>query len=296
VKRFEGLFAATVTPLDAAGEIDGTAIDTLVPWLADRGVEGLFVLGTTGEGLMLSGEERVVMTERFVAASAGGLPVIAHCGAMTTAEARELARRSAAAGADAVAAIAPPFYPLGEGALVEYLTAVAAAAPDLPFFAYQLPSRTGHDLTPEILRKVAARAANLVGVKDTTKSAERLAAYLRDDSLAVMVGSEEMTLEALRGGAAGSTSAVAGVYPEVVAAVFEAHRNGDGAGAERAQRRLSRLRGLLRRGPYLAAYKWALGRRGVPVGPTMRRPLVELSGEESRQLRAQLDDFEADGE
>jgi 4-hydroxy-tetrahydrodipicolinate synthase len=293
MRSFGGLFAAIVTPLDEAGEVDRAAVDSLVPWLADGGVDGFFVLGTTGEGLLMSPHERTAVTERVLGANAGRLPVIVHCGAMTTDATSELARQSARAGADAIAAMAPPFYPLAPRALVDHLTAVAQAAPDVPFFAYQVPGRNGHDLTPEVLGEVGSRADNLRGVKDTTKSGERLAAYLADGKLEVLVGSEEMTLEALRAGASGATSAVAGVYPEVAAAVLRAHRDNDRALAERSQERLSRLREILRSGPYLAAYKWALGRRGVRVGPRMRRPLSELDDEESRELGSRLDAFEA---
>jgi 4-hydroxy-tetrahydrodipicolinate synthase len=292
--RFTGMYAAMVTPLKEGGAVvDAAAARELAVWLAEKGVDGLFVLGTTGEGLLLDADERTSIVAEAVRGLAGEARVIAHCGAVTTAESVRLAIAAESAGADAIAAMAPPFYPLDERGLVDHLAAVATAT-DLPFLVYQLPGATGHDITPAMVEEVGTRAENLAGIKDTTKSLDRLREYIALEGLSVLVGAEELLLEALEAGAAGTTSAVGGVYPDLPLAVIEAQRKGDPA-AEALQTRLSELRLILRRGPYLAAYKAALRRRGVAVDEAMRPPLRALSPAERDDLFAALALFEAAG-
>jgi dihydrodipicolinate synthase/N-acetylneuraminate lyase len=269
-----GVLPAMVTPLTAGGaQVDEVALDSLVGFLADSGVSGLFVLGTTGEGLLLRGEERNRVVRRTVVAAGGTLPVIAQCGAMSTADAVALAREAERDGAAAIAAYAPPFYPLDARGLFDYFRTIAAAV-EIPFVLYQIPSRNGHDLTADLVGEIFAEVPNVIGIKDTTKSRERLREYLAIDGLKVWVGAEDLMLEALELGAVGATSAVSSVVPEMAVALHSAFREGRAAGE--LQRALSEVREVLRTGPYLAAYKAAPGWRGVEIQPDMRAPLRTL--------------------
>ncbi|HEX6207287.1 MAG TPA: dihydrodipicolinate synthase family protein, partial [Actinomycetota bacterium] len=112
MSRLSGTLAASVTPLEDGGaRPDEDAVGPIVDFLHEGGLDGILALGTTGEGIMLSGHERRRVAERFVEASAGRLRVAVHCGAQTTSETAALAAHAAEAGADAVAVISPPYSP-----------------------------------------------------------------------------------------------------------------------------------------------------------------------------------------
>ena len=133
-----GALAAAVTPLREGGEaLDEAAFEPYVAYLASGGLDGILALGTTGEGILLRLEERRRAAELFVDATGDGFQVAVHCGAQTTADTVGLAEHAAKIGADAVAVIGPPYYPLDEEAIVAHFAAAAEACPSLPFYLYE---------------------------------------------------------------------------------------------------------------------------------------------------------------
>src|SRR4029079_13560588 len=127
------LLAASVTPLrDGGARVDEAAIEPLARFLREGGVDGIFALGTTGEGVLLGMDEGRPVAERFREARAGRL--IVHCGAQSTADTAALAAHAAGIGADGVAVIPPPYYPLGDAALVEHFVGAGAARAPTPVY------------------------------------------------------------------------------------------------------------------------------------------------------------------
>ena len=154
-----GAFAAALTPLrDGGAALDEGAVEPYVAFLAEGGVDGILVCGTTGEGILLTAAERMRLLELFIAAARGKLAVAAHCGAQTTAETAALAAHAAEAGADAVAVIGPPFFPLDEAALEEHFAAAAAACAPLAFYVYEFAARSGYAVPVAVDRAAAASA------------------------------------------------------------------------------------------------------------------------------------------
>jgi dihydrodipicolinate synthase/N-acetylneuraminate lyase len=286
--RFAGVIAATLTPLDAEGvEVDVAAVEELTAWLLERGVAGLFCGGTTGEGLLLTHDQWMRLTRATVEAADGRGVVIAHCGALSTEAAVARARAAHALGADAIAVLAPPFYPLDEEALSRHFVTVAQAS-ELPFFVYQIPSHSGHDVPAATVARLRERIDTLAGVKDSSTSLDQLRAYLTLDGLTVLVGGDERMLAGLRFGAAGVVSGIASVFPEMVLDVARAQRAGGNEQAQRAQARLTRARHLLAQGPPLAALKLAARERGLGVRESLRAPLRALDTDERDLLVAAL--------
>ena len=280
-ERVSGTLAAAVTPLrDDGRRLDEDAFPPLLDFYAAAGLDGLLILGTTGEGILLSAEERRRATELGVAGG-DGLEVIVHCGAQTTAETATLAAHAAGAGADGVAVIAPPYFQLVADELVEHFAAAAAACEPLPFYVYEYADRSGYVIPVEVVEELRGRAPNLVGMKVSDAPLARVEPYLKT-GLDVFIGAEELILGGLEGGAAGAVSGVAAAFPEAVAALVTDPTQ------ERA-RLVSSLRAALSENPFQASVKVALGLRGVPVRPDVRAPLRPLPPGDGERLRTELE-------
>jgi 4-hydroxy-tetrahydrodipicolinate synthase len=211
-----------------------------------------------------------------VAANAGRARVIAQVGAPGTAETIARLEAAAAAGADATAAVGPYYYHLTQEQLLAHYRALLVAAGPMPLLAYNIPSRTVNDLLPPMIETLAREG--LAGIKDSTKSLERLGEYLATApagvAFEVFAGSDSLAAPALRVGAHGIVSAIANANPELLRAVRDAP---DGDALERAQQTLSKRRGEIQRDGSLATLKSATAERLATVGiryPTaMRAPL-----------------------
>jgi len=269
------LLAASVTPLrDGGARVDEAAIEPLARFLVDHGVDGLFALGTTGEGVLLGMEERKTVAQRFREARAGKL--IVHCGAQSTADTVALAAHAAGIGVDGVAVIPPPYYLLGDDALVEHFVAAAAACAPTPFYLYAFAARSGYPLPVAVVERVRERVDNIAGLKVSEAPFDRVEPYL-GLGLPVYVGAERLIPQALAAGAAGAVSGLASAFPETVAEVVA---NPDAAGAER----LEALRAAVERFPFQGALKAALRARGVPIELDVRAPLPVLSPEQAAEM------------
>lgn len=278
------LIVATATPLtDGGRSLDEAAIWPMVRFLEDRGADGAFACGTTGEGILLTIDERKRAAVVFRAAVRGML--IVHGGAQSTAETEELAAHAAEVGADAVAVIPPPYFALDAGALTEHLLAAAAACAPLPFFIYAFAARSGYPVPIEVVERVRQRADNLAGLKVSESPFEKLEPYLAL-GLPVFVGSEPLIVPALSRGALGAVSGLAAAFPDVVRAALD---QPDVA----AEARLAALRSAMEGQPFIASVKHVLGRRGVPVRADMRAPMRPLTEDEGARLDAALAGLEA---
>jgi dihydrodipicolinate synthase/N-acetylneuraminate lyase len=274
-----GALAAAVTPLRDAGEaLDEDAIAPYVDFLAAGGLDGLLALGTTGEGFLLPVEQRMRAAELFVEAVRERLLVAVHCGAQSTWDTVELAAHAADIGADGVAVMAPPYFPLDEQELLGHLVAAARACAPTPFYVYEFAQRSGYPVPVSVLERLQETAPNFRGLKVSDSPWDRFAPYLLE-GLDVFVGPEALIPQGFADGAAGAVSALASAFPELVAAAVR----------EPADAELGSVRAAMERFPFQAAAKVVLARRGVPMGPDVRRPLRTLSDEEREELEAWLE-------
>jgi dihydrodipicolinate synthase/N-acetylneuraminate lyase len=263
--------AAALTPLrDDGSSLDLEALPPYLEYLKDGGVDAALLLGTTGEGILLSVDERKVTVE---AAVRGPLPVLAHCGAQTTADTVALAAHAAAAGVEGVAVIAPPYFRFDEHELLAHFTAAAQACSRLPFYVYELEKASGYAIPVQVVERLRESVDNLAGMKVSDAPFDKVQPYLLE-GLDVFIGAEALIGEGLLAGAAGAVSGLASAFPEIVA---EAVRTGDSTSA-------GRLRATIERFPRHAALKTVVGGRGVPLQPDVRRPLRGLTDAERDEL------------
>ena len=268
-----GAIAAAATPLTHGGrDLDEGAVGPLTRFLADGGIDGALVCGTTGEGILLSPPERVRVAERFVEARPDGFQIAIHAGAQSTADTVALATHAKEIGADAVAVIAPPYFPLDEPALLDHLRAAAEACGPLPFYVYEFAGRSGYAIPVAVIERLRETSPNLAGLKVSDTPWSAIEPYALE-GLDLFVGSEPLVLEALEHGADGAVSGLATAFPEIVAALV--HDRDATAGDH-----VSTLRTLLSGVPFHAALKEILVARSVPIRPDVRPPLRPLTPQE----------------
>jgi dihydrodipicolinate synthase/N-acetylneuraminate lyase len=271
-----GALAAAVTPLREGGSrLDNDAFALLCAFLRTGGLDGVLALGTTGEGILLSVEERKRAAEAFVQA-APPLQVAVHCGAQTTADTVALAEHAAEAGADAVAVIGPPYFPYDDEALLAHFAAAARACTPVPFYLYEFAARSGYAVPRGVIDRLRERAPNLSGLKVSDREWRVFERYLMD-GLDVFVGPEALIARGLAAGAVGAVSGVASAYPEVVAEAVRTR-------SEDATARANELRTALERFPFHAALKRVLARRGLAIRGDVRGPLRPLRDDEREAL------------
>jgi dihydrodipicolinate synthase/N-acetylneuraminate lyase len=201
-----------------------------------------------------------------------------HCGAQSTWDTVELAVHAADVGADAVAVMAPPYFPLDDAELLAHLSAAARAAAPTPFYVYEFAARSGYAVPPAVLEQLREAAPNFRGLKVSDTPWERFAPYLLE-GLDIFVGPESLIPQGLAAGAVGAVSALASAFPELIAAAVRHPETAD----------LGPVRTALERFPLQAAAKLVVARRGVPVGPDVRRPLRMLTDAERTELETWLE-------
>jgi dihydrodipicolinate synthase/N-acetylneuraminate lyase len=268
-----GAVAAAVTPLrDEGRALDEDAVAPYVDFLAAGGVDGILALGTTGEGILLGVDERRRVAELCVAAADGRIQVAVHAGAQTTADTAALAAHAAETGADAVAVIGPPYYPLDDDALLAHFAAAARACEPLPFYLYEFRGRAGYSISPAVIERLRETVTNLRGLKVSNQPFEAVEPYLIE-GLDVFVGAEGLVRQGLERGAAGAVSGLAAAFPALIARLVH-----DGEGE------LGPVRAAVERFPFHAALKRIVASNGVPIREDVRAPLRPLSDAEREEL------------
>jgi dihydrodipicolinate synthase/N-acetylneuraminate lyase len=272
-----GAIAAAVTPLSDDGDaIDERAFPALTSFLIDGGVDGVLSCGTTGEGVLLSVAERRRVTERFLEERRGAFQVAVHAGAQSTRDTVALATHAREVGADAVAVIAPPYYPLDDEELFAHLAAAAHACDPLPFYVYEFVGRSGYAIPVAVIERLRGDTSNLAGMKVSDTPWDKVTPYLIE-GLDVFVGSEPLVPRGLDAGARGAVSGLATAFPEIVAALVH-DRTGDAAKAVTFLR--ERLAGI----PFQSALKTILVARGVEMSRAVRPPLRGITDDERRTV------------
>jgi 4-hydroxy-tetrahydrodipicolinate synthase len=268
--------SAISTPFAADGSVALDAFAEHVAWLADAGLDGVFVAGTTGEGVLLESDEIVALTERARMSAPPTLRVVAQVGRPSTRATAALAKRAIDAGADALAAYVPWFYPATDADVRTHFEGVLEAAGETPAFLYNIPRRTVNDLSAELAGELAA--AGFAGMKDSTADLGRHELYLDATSgrdFELYVGAEPLVLRACRSGAAGAITGLAGARPELFARLREALVAGDEPAAEAAQEEIAAAKSEVEAsGSTVAAVKARVAAQlaGYPAAP--RRPFA----------------------
>lgn len=291
-KRLEGLIAATYTPITENGQLQLELIPALVEHLLSQGVQGLYVCGSTGEGVSLSSDQRRKLARAYVEATTGRVPVIIQVGHNSLAEARGLAEHAQTIGADAISATCPSYFKINTAdLLVDCMAEVAAGAPDLPFYYYHIPTMTGSQADMvEFLQKGRQRIPSLFGLKYTSAAMHGFqeCVELAGGAFDVLWGFDEMLLGALATGAKAAIGSTYNIAAPLYLKIIDAFERGDMAEARRLQSLSVKMIRVLCEYPFHPAMKAVLRMQGFDVGPCLL-PQPRMTSEQTDSLRQSLD-------
>jgi 4-hydroxy-tetrahydrodipicolinate synthase len=272
-RKFAGCTVALVTPF-RDGAVDEQGLRRLVEWHIEQGTPVLSPVGTTGESPTLSHEEHERVIALVIETAAGRAKVMAGTGSNSTAEAIRLTRFAARAGADAALSVSPYYNRPNQEGLYRHFAAIAAAV-DIPVVLYNVPARTGRNIEPETVERLA-KLGPVVAVKEASGSLDQVSELLARTDLTILSGDDSLTLPMLSVGAEGVVSVAANLVPREVTAMVEAYQGGR---VEEARRRHARLfplgRDLLALAPNPIPVKAALSLLGR-CRDEVRLPLCPL--------------------
>ncbi|MCL5950176.1 MAG: dihydrodipicolinate synthase family protein [Chloroflexi bacterium] len=285
--QVSGVIVASLTPFREDGSLDKAALRSHVDFMIESGVNGLFCAGTYGEGPMMSLEDYRDVSQAFVEAVHGRIPIIFQAGAPSTAQAVEQARVASQAGVDYIAAVPAYYFKHDDDSLVDYYTALSQAT-DKPIFVYDNPGRTGNPISPALFERLI-RIPRIVGMKDSSDSMVHFekCKMVAGSDFNMIIGSDDFMLPGLVTGARGAILVLANVLPKLFVDLWNAFCAGDMAKALELQFNVLRIRAVFAKGPYVSTYKEGIRLLGRNAGYA-RRPLRPLTGKEKSDLESGL--------
>ncbi len=294
MEKIKGLIDAPFTPMCANGDINLEPIPAYAEMLAKNGLKGVFINGSSGEGYMLTPEERKQVAEAWMKAVPEGFKVIVHVGSCCLRESAELARHAAEIGAWGIGAMAPPFPKIGRiEELVKYCEEIASAAPSLPFYYYHIPAFNGAFLPMvELLKAVDGRIPNFAGIKYTYESLYEYnqCRLYKNGKFDMLHGQDETILPSLaQGGAQGGIGGTTNYNGRELVGIIEAWEKGD---IETAREKQNFSQAVIN---VICNYRGNIvgGKRimkliGLDLGPN-RTPFRNMTDDEEKAMKAELE-------
>lgn len=293
-EKIQGLIDAPFTPMDAQDNINLNPIPAYAAMLKKNGLKGVFINGSSGEGYMLTDEERMALAEEWVKAAPEGFKVIVHVGSCCARSSRKLAEHAARIGAWGIGAMAPPFPKIGRvEELVKYIETIAAGAPELPFYYYHIPAFNGAYLPMvSLLESVDGRVPNFAGIKYTFESLYEYnqCRLYKDGKFDMLHGQDETILPCLAmGGARGGIGGTTNYNGRELTAIIEAWDRGDIEAARRHQNFSQEVINVIchYRGNIVAG-KRIMKLIGLDLGPN-RVPFQNMTDDEEHAMKAELE-------
>lgn len=293
-EKIKGLIDAPFTPFDAEGNVNLEPIPAYAAMLKANGLKGVFVNGSSGEGYMLTDDERKRLAEAWLDAAPEGFKVIVHVGSCCLRSSRELARHAAEHGAWGIGAMAPPFPRIGRiEELVEYIEGIASAAPDLPFYYYHIPAFNGAYLPMiDLLRAVDGRVPNFAGIKYTFESLYEYnqCRLYSDGKYDMLHGQDETILPCLAmGGARGGIGGTTNYNGRELTAILDAWKRGDLEAAREHQNFAQDVINVIcRYRGNIVGGKRIMKLIGLDLGPN-RVPFRNMTDEEEAAMKSELE-------
>lgn len=289
--KMEGIITPIVTPFkrNVSQEINYEATKELIDHLISHGVNGIFILGSNGEFHVIDEDEKIEFTKKVVEFVDKRVPVYVGTGACSTRATIRLSKAVEAAGADALSVITPYFLKPTDENLYNHYKEIAESV-NVPIMLYNIPKATGCPLNPELVERLAD-IPNIKGIKDSSGDVDNLKAYAeiaKRKDINLLVGSDSKISIAYDLGATGAVAGTSNVIVDTLVGLDKALRSGETELAEKLQKDIDVLRGVLKLGTVPSVMKRATELAGIAeIGPA-RKPVQELSAEDDEKIKEML--------
>ncbi len=294
MKILFGVVTPMVTPFLENEDIDVVTLKKFTSRLINSGVNGLYPCGTTGEGHLLTNEERKLVAETVITETNSRVPVYIQTGAMSLRDTVLLSQHAHTSGADGVGVVTPSYYSLSQQAIYDFYIAVSQELPqDFPIYMYSIPDNAINDIEVETAKKIADVCPNIVGIKYSGDNFVQLEAYtdIRNGEFSVLAGNDRAFAAVMAAGCDGTVSGLSNIFSRKVIAVYEAFLNNEIDQAIELQKQVYRDSLCLFDGFFLAGLKAGMGFSGMPVGK-LRKPLPELTKDQHTKLENTIKSIE----
>jgi 4-hydroxy-tetrahydrodipicolinate synthase len=283
-----GSIPALITPMLEDGSVDYASLRKLIDWHIAEGTDCIGVVGTTGESPTVNVEEHREIIRVSVEQAKGRVPIMAGCGANSTAEAIELAKFAKSVGADCQLQVVPYYNKPTQEGMYQHFKAIAEAVPDLPIILYNVPGRSVADMQHDTVLRLA-QVPGIVGIKEATGNIERAQWLIRDlpKEFAVYSGDDPTAVALMLCGGKGNVSVTANVAPRLMHELCVAAMAGKVQKAMEIQFKLMPVHKNLFVEANPIPVKWAMARMGL-CGGTLRLPMTELSTPQQPVVEAAL--------
>ena len=288
---FHGSIVALITPMRENGDIDYVCLRKIVEWHIAQRTDAIVVIGTTGEASTLSIEEQNNVIKTVVEQTHRRIPIIASTGTQSTQKTIDQTRTAMEIGVDACLLVTPYYnLPTQEG-LYQHYRLIADKVP-IPQILYNIPKRTGCDLLPETVARLAG-IANIVGIKEGQPERAKTILELCGKNIDVYSGDDNTALEIMRMGGKGVISVAANLVPQTMHNLYELIKNEDWEAADKIDRKLRPLYQDLFIESNPIPVKWLAAEKGLISSPILRLPLTTLSAGKQAGLKPTIDLLEA---
>ncbi len=276
LKKYEGIIPAFYACYDKDGKVDAEAVRALTRYFVEKGVNGLYVGGSSGECIYQSVAERKLVLENVVAEAKGKLTIIAHVACNNTADSQELAAHAESLGVDAIASIPPIYFKLPPYAIAKYWNDMSAAAPNTDFIIYNIPQLAGVSLSVPLLKEML-KNPRCIGVKNSSMPTQDIQRWL-DEGAIVFNGPDEQLICGLTMGAIGGIGGTYGAMPELYITMRNELLSGNMAKAREMQNEACRIiyKMCSGHGNMYAMIKEIIRINGGPDCGSVRAPLAEM--------------------
>lgn len=291
--KYSGIFPAFYACYDEKGNISPERVRALTEYLIGKGVNGLYVGGSSGECIYQSVAERKLLLENVMQAAKGRVTIIAHVACNNTADSMELAAHAESLGVDAIAAIPPIYFHLPDYAIAQYWNDISSAAPHTDFVIYNIPQLAGVALTEKLLREMLKNPC-VIGVKNSSMPTQDIETWRRTGAV-VFNGPDEQLLSGLAAGANGGIGGTYAVMPELYLAIYRLFGEGKIAQAREIQDACLKIieEMCACKGNMYAVIKEMLRIQGGPDIGGVRKPLYALQPEDMPKVKACAEEVQA---
>jgi len=281
----KGIITPVVTVFDNKENIDEDGFRTVINYLLDHGVHGIFACGGQGEGVSLSPDEKLRLLDISLDTVNGRVPVLTGTGAVSTRASIDMTRAAEETGADAATIITPYYLSPNQDELYRHYCDIMDAV-DIPVLIYNNPWRTHLNILPETVARLCEYSPNMIGIKDSSGDLGMTLAYKRlcPDYFRVFIGRDQLIYAGLCSGIDGAVAATSNAAVDIVVGIYNDFVAGNLESARAKQEKLVPLREFFSQGTFPVIVKEAMTLEGLPAGPC-RRPVTPISEEKRARLR-----------